>query len=297
MSTFKNIVLAGATGNLGPTILEALESSGKFNITVFRRQGSSSKVPSSVKVVDIDYNSIDALTKALQGQDAVVSTLVAEDPKSQSNLIAASVAAGVKRFLPSEFGCDIENPQAAKLPVFASKIDTSSKLKELSKTTSLSYTLVRTGPFLDWGLRLGFIFDAKNGKPNIYDNGNVKFSATLLSDIGKTVVGVLTHPGETKNRAVLVKSIDVSLNELLAIAKKVYPDTKFDPQYLETKDVAAKSFKDLESGNATQHTFMMFILVAVFAEGYGGQFETVDNELFGIKTISENELAEIWKKL
>ena len=55
----------------------------------------------------VNYDDQSDLTKALQGTHTVLSFLqLLSDPKSKSqkNLIDAAIAAGVKRFAPSEYG-------------------------------------------------------------------------------------------------------------------------------------------------------------------------------------------------
>jgi putative NADH-flavin reductase len=63
------------SGALGTPVLKALIDSGKFNITAISRPDSKATFPSGVKVVKADYKSVEELTKALQGQDAVVSAV------------------------------------------------------------------------------------------------------------------------------------------------------------------------------------------------------------------------------
>jgi uncharacterized protein YbjT (DUF2867 family) len=59
-----------------------------------------------VSVVKVDYSDKEALTTLLTGVDVVLSFVIAaSDPtgETQKNLIDASIAAGVKRFAPSEW--------------------------------------------------------------------------------------------------------------------------------------------------------------------------------------------------
>lgn len=58
-------------------------------------------------------------------------------------------------------------------------------------------------------------FDIGKREAVIYDAGTEQFSGTTLEGIGQAVVGVLTHPEETKNRFVRVMSIKTCQNELL----------------------------------------------------------------------------------
>jgi hypothetical protein len=129
-------------------------------VTVISRIGSNSSFPPSVNVLTVDYSSVASLTAAFQGQDAVVSTVGSGGLLGQSVLFDAAVAAGVKRFLPSEFGSDLSDSKTASLPVFGHKIAIRNYIEEKVKAgAKITYTYVINGPFLDWGLEVGFLLD------------------------------------------------------------------------------------------------------------------------------------------
>lgn len=100
MPTITKVALAGASGSLGKPVLEHLLSSN-FTVTVLTREDSTSTFPTGVKVVKVDYSSEEGLTAALQGQDALISTLATAG--AQDILIKAAIAARVYRIIPSEF--------------------------------------------------------------------------------------------------------------------------------------------------------------------------------------------------
>lgn len=82
--------------------MKELLKSGLFDITVLTRESSTHKFPEEVKVVKVDYTNLESLTKALEGQDALVSAVATLAVPSQRMLIDAAVEAGVKRIIPSE---------------------------------------------------------------------------------------------------------------------------------------------------------------------------------------------------
>ena len=108
------IVLAGATGDLGHRIAQALlhrgavvralirpESASKPEVAVLRELGA--------EIVEVDFNSVTALTKACAGAACVVSALSGLRDvivAGQKRLLDAAVAAGVPRFIPSDFSID-----------------------------------------------------------------------------------------------------------------------------------------------------------------------------------------------
>lgn len=265
-------------------------------MTVLSRIGSKATFPSSVKVVPVDYSSVESLTTALKGQDAVVSTVGTEGLLGQSLLFDAAVAAGVKRFLPSEFGSDLSNLKTAGLPVFGYKIATRKHIEEKIKAGgNITYTYVVNAPFLDWGIEVGFLLEWKEGKPRIFDGGDRLFSTTTLPSVGLATAGVLSHYEETKNRPVRVHDIATTQNQLLEIAKKIAPEKKWAPVPISTTNIHEAANAALAKGDRSR--MYDYVLVGMVVEGYGGLFEEVENKLLGVPGKTEADIEAIFKKV
>lgn len=275
-------------------MLNALLKSGKFSVTAIKRPSSTASYPDSVKIREADLSSVDSVTAAFKGQDAVVSTVGTAGLAGQGILVAAAAAANVKRFIPSDYGCDLANAKTAALPVFKLKIATHKALREAAAAKhDFTYTLVCNNAFLDWGLEKNFLLNWKESKPKLFDGGKRVFSAATLDTVGQAVVGVLTHPEETKNRFVYVKDIDVSQQQLLAIAKKVSGSEKTweEPTLLETADLEKSSYESLAKGEITPPVMFNFLFRVIFGPPeYGGRFAETDNELLGIKGMTEADV-------
>jgi len=291
--SIKKVALAGATGNLGSAILKELRKSGLFEITVLTRESSTHAFPADVKVVKVDYTNPESLAAALAGQDALVSAVASLAVPSQRLLIDAAVKAGVKRIIPSEFGCDLKNHQTRTLPVFASKVQIEEYLDELAVKGESSYTLVYTGPFLDWGLRNGMFLNFKERKAEIYDGGDQIISTSRLSTAGKAVRRILTHPRETADRAVFVKDIDVSQNQLLKLAQALTPGKEWEVKQVNTADLEKESLDQIRKKEVGPRTMPGLLKRAIFAPEYGTHFEHVHNSILGIQGITGPDLEEL----
>ncbi|RMZ88288.1 hypothetical protein DV736_g4473, partial [Chaetothyriales sp. CBS 134916] len=293
------VAVAGATGNLGPHIVNALLAAN-YPITILTRHGSTntSKIPNSANITikEVDFSSVDSLTAALEDVKVVVSALASESIGAQSPLIDASIAAGVSRFLPSEFGSDTTNPKSAQLPVFKYKVETQRYLEAKAKENpSFSYTLVLNGAFLDWGLRAGFFINLAKHSVTVFNGGDVKFSATKLESIGKAVVGVVEHLDETKNRAVYIQDALITQNQLIQYAKEI-DGKEWDITPNETDKTLAEGIAALQNGpGANLHAVLVsFLFSAIFGEGYGGNFsDHLDNKLLGVKGVSDEEVKKL----
>jgi hypothetical protein len=292
MTTILNVAIAGASGALGSAILSKLIATPHLNVRVLRNLGSKSVYPAGIQVIDVDYSSTEELTCALAGQHALVSTVGAPGISGQVELIDACIAAGVNRFIPSDFGVDLDNPNAQKLPLFVPKVKIHQHLVAKSKTTDISYTYIYTGSFLDWGFENNMSFDVLNNTPTIVGNGNLPFSGILLPTAGEAVVGVLNNLIATKNRAVFVRDFITTQNQLFAIARRIAPERHYNPVHAELDDLQDAADGRLAQGLYDMETFRPYIYRAMFDPAYRCEPLTLDNELLCISEKFETDLEK-----
>ncbi|KAK4897183.1 hypothetical protein LTR27_005076 [Elasticomyces elasticus] len=148
--SIKSVAVIGASGHLGPTLLLALQAAG-FEASAVTRASSSYEPPAGIRVIRTDF-SLKALQESLQGQDAVVSAIGDAGLDIQMTLVDAAVAAGVRRYIPSNFGADYSRG------VVAGFEDTPAAKKKLlnhieAKATanpSFTWADLTTGLWIDW---------------------------------------------------------------------------------------------------------------------------------------------------
>lgn len=256
-------------------MLDTFLKHSSFNTTVLSREGSTSTFPSGVKVIRADYDSISSLKDALQGQDVIISLVAGAAILDQIKLIDAAIAAGVKRFIPSEFGGNTQDESVVKaFRVFGPKVQVLDYLK--SKESQISWTAIFTGPFFDWGLTVGFLgFDAKSKTATLFDDGKATFSATSLLQIGLATIKSLEKPDLTKNQAVLIAGHTTSQSEILAVVEKLTGE-KWTVKNVSTKELGDEGQAKLEKGDFS--AIPQLIQYGIFnAEENAG-----DNSKFGL---------------
>ena len=297
MSTIKNVTVVGASGHLGTFVLEKLVASQKFNVRVLKRTGSSSTYASGAGLVEADLSSFESLKAAFENQDAVISLVGDAGVPGQTLMVDAAIASGVKRFLPSNFGSNMANPNVRKLPVFARKVAVEDYLIGKSKSSALTYTFVYNGGFLDFCLQRGVLLDVSKYQPKIFDGGDYNFSATRMSTVGDAVVGVLSNPTETQNRAVYVSEITISQNEVLSLAKKIAPNKPWEPVDVDLGKLAAASQEKLAQGHHDLATVVPILIQSMISPEFGGNFIENDNKLLGIKEQPDEIVVDLLRPL
>ncbi|KIW14169.1 hypothetical protein PV08_06950 [Exophiala spinifera] len=247
-AVIKNVVLIGAGGNLGSMILSALLASKEFKVTVLTRPTSTATFPADLSVIRASYTE-DELVKAFHGQDAVVSAVGAMGFADQKVFIDAAIKAGVKRFLPAEYSSNTLSEAVRELvPVFEAKKVILDYLKQNEKT-GLTWTGLAVGPLLDWGLANGFFgFDIANKTAEIWDGGNVPFSATNRADFGRAVASTLKHPAETANQFLYVATVTTTQKDILK-AFEAASGQKWTVRDVKTDDQIATGRKMVSEGD------------------------------------------------
>ena len=222
----KTVLLMGAGGSLGTPTLQELKA--VFTTTVLTRQSSKSTFPSDVKVITVpdDYPEAD-LVEAFKGQDAVVSTISTFSAEVQRRFADAAVKAGVKRFIPAEFGSDTEPAGVAEMipSIWGAKGETLEYIKKRAAESSMTWTAIGCGGFFDWmftftGGHFGHL-DLANKKAMVFDDGEAKFSMSNLAQVAKAVTKTLQHLEETEDKYILVHSFLITQNQLVAALEKV----------------------------------------------------------------------------
>jgi nucleoside-diphosphate-sugar epimerase len=129
----KPIAIAGGTGTIGSWIVRALHNSPLYKPIILSRAKDTNKPNTSattaipadtdpapnpetketyeIETRYVDYTSVPSLTASLSGIHTVISALLIPSEKMvdyQLNLLNASIAAGVRRFAPSEFALSQE---------------------------------------------------------------------------------------------------------------------------------------------------------------------------------------------
>ncbi|KAI0810114.1 hypothetical protein GGR55DRAFT_689283 [Xylaria sp. FL0064] len=283
-SPIKNVAVVGGSGNLGRVVVRELVNAG-FSVTALTREGSTATFPAGVASKAVDYSSIASLTAALEGQDALVSTIATAAIASQQPLVDAAVAAGVKRIIPSEFG--LNTRILSKDPIaniLQGKIKTLNYIHEKwRQNPSFTWTGISTGLFFDWSYEphpTGL--DKTTKTATIYDSGNEPYQASNLALIGKAVAGVLKHLELTTNRYISIASFNPSQNQILELAEKITGE-KWTVNRVSSSEQQKIGLEKLSKGDYS--AFSNLLRRRIYGDGAALAVEGPDNavELLGLE--------------
>ncbi|KAL1612326.1 hypothetical protein SLS60_000552 [Paraconiothyrium brasiliense] len=212
-------------------ILRSPIASGNHEITIFTRSNPTSLTP-DVSYKKVDYTDRPSLTSALQGFDVCLSFLVVHLDTNctvQKNLIHACIAAGVKRFAPSEWGIKNDNgcPPYANKDAIAEYL---AELKAKGELGQMEYCLFQPSIFMDYFahpnplspnlITWPFFIDFEKRRAMILDDGNQPIVVTAIADISDVLNLALKSP-EPWPTIGGMQGARTTINELLALGKKL----------------------------------------------------------------------------
>lgn len=233
--SISTVAVVGANGNLGGPVLQALVDAGRFRVSVLRRASSQSVVPGekegtvNVLAVADDSWTVDGLAALLHGQDAVVVCFPLKDVDHHLRLADAAAAAGVRRYIPADFGSvDARSVRAQQLvPLFEKKERVRALLIQLAaQRPTFVWTSIVGGHFFDWGMHHNFLhvnMDTRVSDVVLGDGSGPRSSLSTLARLGEAVVKVLSRGADdaaTANRVLFVQSFCVSQNEVQAAVER-----------------------------------------------------------------------------
>ena len=212
----------------------------------------------------------------------------------QINLIDASIAAGVSRFLPADFASDLTVPLHRELNINKSKVITEEYLQK--HESSISHTSIRTGPLLDFCLSHGVLIHMKERSITLFDSGDKRFSTTTVPTASAAIVAVLKMGNKSKNRAFKVQDIVTTQNQLLKLGKDVTPGAEWTVKPASTTEMAKKANEAFKADPNSRLATGMQRAVGVFGPEYTSDFGVADNAELGIHMMDETQLKELLNK-
>ncbi|TFK84353.1 NAD(P)-binding protein [Polyporus arcularius HHB13444] len=228
MSSPKPLVLVlGATGRTGGSIVKGLLASGNFRVAALIRPASASKSATEAlrsSGVEIRLgaleDSIETHKTTLTGVDVLISAVVATTILQQKDIILAAKEVGVKRVIPCDFG----TPGAKGVRQLH---DEKLAIREFIKQHDIPHTFIDVG----WWMQIYLPIPLRSKAPiefrastyRLVGDGKARILLTHNDHIGTFVARIIADP-RTLNQAVLIWEDTASQLEAREIGARLSGD-------------------------------------------------------------------------
>ncbi|TFK84356.1 NAD-P-binding protein [Polyporus arcularius HHB13444] len=245
------VLLIGATGLTGQSIVKGLLESGNFRLAALVRQSSSRKPETQalrdagveIRLGDV-LDGFEELKTALSGVDTLISAVTAWLIPNQKDIIRAAKEVGVKRVVP----CDFSTPGAKGVRGLH---DTKLAIREFVQELGVPYTFIDVGAWMQGWLplpnRSTLSEEAKQMAYTTVEDGQARTLVTNLHHIGRYVARIIADP-RTLNHAVIVWEDETTQAEALELGVRLSGDGEaLRAKYVRVaRDAFAKA---IEEGN------------------------------------------------
>ncbi|OBZ72585.1 Casein kinase I 1 [Grifola frondosa] len=222
MSEKPLVLVIGATGKTGSSVVEGLLRDGSFRIAAAIRLASVSKPAAEhlrakgveIRLADIQNDSVDKLKEILSGVDVLISAVTWKLILEQKAVLSAAKEAGVKRVVP----CDFASPGAKGI---RNLHDQKLRIREFVQKLGVGYTFIDVGWWMQLilPLRTGNLSPAKFLSWRFEGSGDKKVLVTDLKHIGDYVARIIKDE-RTLDQYVIIWEDEVTLKQAREIGEK-----------------------------------------------------------------------------
>lgn len=239
----QTILVAGGTGNLGGRIVKALIKRGAEVRVLSRNEIDPVKIKKltelGAEVIAVDMSDVEELKLACQGVSCVVSVLAGLHDvivNSQTLLLDAAIAAGVPRFIPSDFASDF-----TKMPEGENRnFDLRKEFHKYLDKSPIAATSILNGAFADILSSNTPLYNPNDHSVAYWgDNPDWKVDFSTMDNTADYTAAAALDSATPK--ILRIASFQISPNELIAIGEEV-KKTNF-------KLVPMGSLKDFSASN------------------------------------------------
>ena len=214
-------LIVGATGHLGQEMVKACKKQGHDVHALVRpatRKDAVKMKPledAGARIHEGDLEDYDSLLRACRGADSVISAIGGFQIGQEGALVKAVKEAGVRRFIPSDFGLD----PVASGPGSCVLFDAKAAVHRVIKDSAVPYTFIHSNAFFTyWAFSLGDLTKLGGTLPpaevNVYGDGDVQSALASVPDIAAVTVRALSDP-KMQNKEVRITANRMSQNELV----------------------------------------------------------------------------------
>jgi len=231
--TIKTVAVLGATGQIGNCLSHALLENSQKVVVVSRKKTAKNKAilealesKGAVLKYCEDYSDIESMSDILCGCDVVVASVQASKEfleEVEPKLLKAAIKAGVKRFVPNEFGAHTQGLAYGDGVIF----DRKKRFQEQLFASGIEWTLFYNGGIFDYFLPNLRFFD----KITTFGDIDIPLYTHDIKDIGK-IAALAVVDDRTANQCVQMDFNVLTQREMLKDLKEIWSHHVFEYEHI-----------------------------------------------------------------
>lgn len=228
----QTVAVIGATGQVGFPLTRGLLELGHA-VRVLCRNINNEKVKEleneGASILHTKMDSMDSLVETLRGSEVLVCAVPATPEildESEPLWLEAALKAGIKRFVPTEFGGHTRGMNMGEGVLF----DKKKKLHEKIFASGIGWTFVYTGGIFDYFLPNLRFFDAVT----TFGDLDIPIYTHEIEDIGRFACMAVTDD-RTLNKCAQMDFQSLTQRQAVEMLKANFPDYEFKYEHFSTE--------------------------------------------------------------
>ncbi|KAL6007747.1 Isoeugenol synthase 1 [Asimina triloba] len=290
------ILIFGATGYLGQHMINSSLFMGHPTYA-YVRPTTNATDPSRLQLlreyndkgVEGELDEHEKLIAAIRAVDVVISTLAIPQHPEQTKIITAIKEAGnIKRFVPSEYGNDVDRVTA--VPPFQRILDNKKKIRRAVEAAGIPYTVVSANSLMAYFVDYFFHPRERKDEVIIYGSGKANAVLNYEEDVAAYTIMGANDP-RTCNRVIHLRPPGNVVSTLDLVALWEHKSGRSLKKIRISEEDVVKLTKTLP----LPENVSWAILHNIFVEGAQLSFELGDNDLEASKLYPDYKYTSISK--
>lgn len=276
------ILIFGSSGYLGRYLTKASISMGYPTYAYLRPHNHPSKLQllkdfhsMGVTIYQGELDEHEKLVCAVKEVDIVISALAVPQHLDQMKIISAMKEAGnVKRFIPSEFGNEVDRVNGA-LPPFQMLLDNKQRVRRATEEAGIPFTYVSANSFASYFVSyLLHPHDRNSNQVTVYGTGEAKAVFNHEEDVAVYTLKAATDP-RAANRVIICRPPKNIISQLELVARW----EKLIGRTIKRTHFSQRQLITLSQELPFPVNISMAILHNIFVMGAQLSFELTDDDL------------------
>lgn len=125
----------------------------------------------------------------------------------------------------------------------------------------------------------------------MYDGGDVAFSMTRTTILGKAIVATLQKFEATANRVIKIHDAIITQNQLIACEQRSTGNVEFSRTYIDCKALEEQAWRAFNNPSSDPLSWILpFVNISIWSKEELCAFQSTDNGLLGIQEVKGSEL-------
>lgn len=282
-------------GRLGSVLVQALLDASNFDIRLVLHPGVDYQIlHSSMTVVRADRTSETALQPALKGCDVVVNVLGDRAPvQDHFTVLRAVIAAGINRYIPSQWGNTPKTEALGAVPFLQSKLGVNAEVEKAAQQGAITFTTIAGGPWFEYLFEHPGMMSMPERTFLMHESPDFVFGVSSRETFAAALVGVLNNLEGTKNKHLNVNLALLSQNQALKLAQEALPDEVIKTVRRSYDERYRTGLEKVLSGITDTHTFADVLSKVIFDPNVNVQPHRLDSDMLGVRLATDAEIRKL----